>query len=545
MKRIASIILAAVICLSSFVMAYALPLNTPTKVIICTINKKDGAVMIAEKNDGKDHDIPLYEKKTLAYGQEVTIISEQTDPELLTKNKINTESILFAYVGVNYGLDSEYRGFVNIKDITPKEENFNYLKGKKLTYPDTFHVLNGSYDIYAGPSRAYKKLGTIPEGAEFTVTRCDVEEGVYIYGYTEYKGIKGWVFAYPYSGSCSLARIIDEKSYFTGKLTINKKGVKLLDIFDVKDGKYTVLEKEIPVGTDLEYKYFLDMGVAYAAYVEYNGKKGFVYFEENYADDTYEASNCIVYYKDIGYVNRTTPIYSEPDNLDSKTDETIVAHSVFNIDGYLYTGGKKGDSRIAWIKIQTKNKEGWIISDNKTEVYKSNGIYAECTCTEGTIDIYKNPESTADILGSIYSGDIYQMYHYTLNDEGYWNYIVADGVAGWVPDTQNYTVIGGSISHALRLNDDGTVERSVIENIDTGKNGETETEEDTTNEPLENIVKGQKGRIVLGALIAVFILGVAAFGGIMYSVKKRQERMDAEYQKIESVNKTDHTDKNE
>ena len=73
---------------------------------------------------------------------------------------------------------------------------------------------------------------------------------------------------------------------------------------------------------------------------------------------------------------------------------------------------------------------------------------------------------------------------------------------------------------------------------DTGKKGETETsEEDTTNEPLENIIKGQKGRLVLGALIAVFILGVAAFGGILYSVKKRQDRMDAEYQKIESVNK--------
>ncbi len=498
--------------------------------------------MIAEKNDGKDHDIPLYTKETLAYGQKFTIIGEYTDPELLTKNKIDTEGKIFAYVGVNYGLDSEYRGYVNIDDISPVDETYNYLKGVKLTYPDKYHNLKGNLVIYAGPSRAYKKLGTIPEGAEFTVTRCDVEEGVYIYGYTEYKGVKGWVYAYPYTGSCYLARIVDDTSYYSGKLTINKKGVKLLDIFDVKDGKYTVLEKEIPVGTDLEYKYFLDMGVALAAYVEYNGKKGFVYFEENYADDTFEASNCIVYYSDVGYVNRTTPIYSEPCNPDSKTDETIVAHSVFNIDGYLYAEGRKGDSRIAWIKIQSKDKEGWIISDNKTEVYKSNGIYAMCTCTEGTIDIYKNPESTADVIDTVYSGNVYEMYHYTLNDEGYWNYVVADGVAGWMPDTTNYNVIGGSVSHALRLNDDGTVERSVIENIDTGKNGETETEEDTTNEPLENIIKGQKGRLVLGALIAVFILSVAAFGGILYSVKKRQERMDAEYQKIESVNKTEDTE---
>ena len=510
------------------------------------VSSKSGATFVAEHSDGEEHEIPLYEEIHLDYNTSVTVTGEATDPELLTLNSFDTEGKDYVQIKATDKKGNERTGYVEVKNISAKADSFKKTDGVRLYHTDKYHVMiKEGIKIYSGPSKIYEELGTIPYEADFNVTYGDVD-GAYVYGYTEYNGIKGWVYTYPYTNDCPIGRIIEDTSFYTGKLTVMKEGIKLFDLNQIENDKYKIVSDEIPVGTELEFKYFCSKGSLCAAYVSYNGTNGWIYFDESY--DSPSDAICRVDIRDIGYVQNEIPLYSDL-SLSKKTGKVLPANSAINIDSYYFEALDEYDENTSdgyryWIEIEYEGKNYWITTDGSDAIYKCNGSYVEGTVTDDEIPVYTKPNSSSTKVYTIKESQTFNMFMYLYQDEGYWNYVVVDGVAGWAFDEGNYSAVGQSAATALRLNYDGTVEIGVEERINTEyvpttKSASTDSvssnstdstvEETTTSSEKSTLING---KVIIRIIIAVVILGAAALIGLAIYLKKRDKKEEGKYKKI-------------
>lgn len=543
MKKFVAILLAVIALTLTCISANAYEFSVDTTEISAYVSAKDGATFVAEHTDGEEHDIPLYEEIQLDYSTSVTVIAEAENPELLTLNGFDTEGKDYVQIKATDKKGNERTGYVECKNISAKADSFKKTDGVKLYHTDKYHVMvKEGVKIYSGPSKVYKELGTIPYEANFNVTYGDID-GAYVYGFTEYNGIKGWVYTYPYTVDCPLGRIIEDTSYYTGKLTVMKKGIQLYDLNQIEDDKYKIVSDEIPVGTELEFKYFCGKGSLCAAYVSYNGANGWVYFDENY--DTPSDARCKTYIRDIGYIENDFPLYSDS-NLNKKTDKTLPAGTTMNIDAYYFEALDEYDESVSdgyryWFEIEYEGKNYWITTDGSDSVYRCNGSYVEGTVTDGNIPLRKKPTSKSSTVYTIFESQTFNMFMYLYKDGEYWNYVVSDGAAGWAVDEENYTAVGQSAATSLRLNDDGTVEIGVKEKISTEyvpttKNSTTNND-DTTNADEKTTASSDnspliRGKAIIGIIIAVVILGACALIGLAIYLKKRDQKEEGKYRKI-------------
>ena len=504
------------------------------------VSSKTGATFVAEHSDGEEHEAPLYEEIHLDYNTSVTVTGEATDPELLTLNGFDTEGKTYAEITANDEKGNERTGYIEVESISAKADSFKKTDGVRLYHTDKYHVMvKEGVKIYSGPSKIYEELGTIPYEADINVTYGDVE-GAYVYGYTEYNGIKGWVFTYPYVAECSLGIIVEDTSYYTGKLTVMDEGIELYDLNQIENEKYKIVSDEIPVGTTLEFKYYGVKSSVYAAYVTYNGKSGWIYFNESYSSPT--DAICRVYVRDIGYSQNEIPLYSDI-GLSNKTNKTLPANAVMNIDSFYFEALDEYDEEVSdgyryWYEIEYEGKNYWITTDGSDYIYRCNGSYVEGTVKEGSIPVYTKPTSKSTQVYSIMEAQSFNMFMYLNTDDGYWNYVVIDGVAGWALDKENYYAVGQSAATALRLNDDGTVDIGVEEKINTeyvprtteSVSSEALDEEEAADSNDEPTVS--RGKLIIRIIIFVAILGAGAIIGLAVYLKKRDKKEEGKYKRI-------------
>ncbi len=543
MKRLASIIFGIIVISIFCISANSYEFSVDTIETEAYVSSKSGATFVAEHSDGEEHEIPLYEEIHLDYNTSVTVTGEATNPELLTLNSFDTEGKDYVQIKATDKKGNERTGYIEVEHISAKADSFKKTDGVRLYHTDKYHVMvKEGVKIYSGPSKIYEELGTIPYEADFNVTYGDVD-GAYVYGYVEYNGIKGWVYAYSYTTDCPIGRIIEDTSFYTGKLTVMKEGIKLYNLNQIEDNKYKIVTDEIPVGTELKFKYFCSKGSLCTAYVNYKGTNGWIYFDESY--DSPSDAISIVGIKDIGYVQNEIPLYSDL-SLSKKADKALPANSIININSYYFEALDEYDESISdgyryWFEIEYEGKNYWITTDGSDNIYKCNGSYVEGTVTDNEISVYTKPNSNSTKVYTIKESQTFNMFMYLCQDEGYWNYVVVDGVAGWAFDEGNYSAVGQSAASALRLNDDGTVEIGVKERINTeyvpttkststdSANSDTIVEETTTLSEKSTLISG---KVIIRIIIAVVILGACALTGIAIYLKKRDQEEAGKYKKI-------------
>lgn len=307
-------------------------------LILCVpcIAKADmGAPMLREfeivvvNPEGIDYDANDYNEEATGHLNKddvVVVISEYDNQyDIGLKNSDGTYSIL----GQIRSLD----GFSIVQEEVDPTETTKGIK--KFDSKKQALVYNEKgVSVYSGPSKVYKYLGSIKKGIKLEYQYAIDGEGGLTYIYVDYKGLKGWVeilnknvlieneiqyiFRVDVESECGTIpkNTILTPEYATDKWSksalFEYNGCKtLLDVFKSDDifplylgkGKSKVdlsmyddsdksnLIMTIPAGSDFTYYTGSDsqMGIVDVHYVEYNGKRGWIFntyddFEIEYGD---------------------------------------------------------------------------------------------------------------------------------------------------------------------------------------------------------------------------------------------------------------------
>lgn len=256
-------------------------------IMIGTISNADYGIPYLISYDAKiinENGITTEDGNVIPYGEIITVQYEYFDKD---------KSTMYAYANgygelfkVSY---NDIKLITNPEDLTLNDPEF--LKEEQM-----YVYKEGAY-LYKGPSIIYGKVdGEIMVPAGTTVTFTYVTE---TWGYTEYNGVKGWLYTYtsdgvaPYNMSCPLAYICNEKSTL---YTI--KNIKLYSDVDKKTYVGT-----IPKDNILTYSYIKyhpdPHGAAY--YIKHNGVEGWYILEDYDATIFYSENNSIFILEDTQF----------------------------------------------------------------------------------------------------------------------------------------------------------------------------------------------------------------------------------------------------
>ena len=185
-------------------------------------------------------------KLVIPYNAEVLVVSEFEGVDARVK-----------YNNVQY--------IVSADDITPKSGEYELKNAVHYDSPKKAMTVTDIY-IYSGPSKTFKKVGTISKNVELSFEY--VIEDTYGYAswvYVSYEGKEGWT-QYGHGWATYLALVPEDgaitilKNYKLGSVTINS-GTKL-------DCLYTYAERSGDV-----------------CFISYNGTKGWIYSWDEEDDD--------------------------------------------------------------------------------------------------------------------------------------------------------------------------------------------------------------------------------------------------------------------
>lgn len=193
----------------------------------------------------------------------------------------------------NIMYEDEYYS-VKMGDLSSVKEEVKKTDAQKYSTKTTLVVMDkDGVDIRKGPGYAYEAIGNIPEGTEFTVGYGDspsVFDGTW--SWISYKGTEGWIYSYPYDSNYSVAVKADKADGRIGRAIVLSEGLRLMknpsrypiDGDENEDAEF--IGKEIPVGTELRYKYYYPSPHQNLILTEYKGVKGWL-LEGDGASDLY------------------------------------------------------------------------------------------------------------------------------------------------------------------------------------------------------------------------------------------------------------------
>lgn len=292
-----------------------------------------------------------------------------------------------------------------MEDVLPLE-----YKGHKLDEKIKVKVfgVEGAY-LYEGPSEIYKKLSVvIPKYTELQITHQDND---FAWGYTTYEGISGWIFVG--TDSTNLEEWHRLGNGFT------PKSLELYKNYDLKDEVIAT----IPANTALKISYTYGcLGEScYSAYVNYNGKQGFVSFTEI----AWEENN-----KEI-IVNDDTILYKDTEC--TKLFDTNLKGTTI-IKKYYYNPYSNGNAYV-----NHQGKYGFILDEKYNYLYNDKKI-EQVTASEDIV-IYEKMNENSQVLATIKSGESYNELSYSsISDENNYIYISYNNIKGWIHnDIKNNT----------------------------------------------------------------------------------------------------------
>ena len=187
------------------------------------------------------------------------------------ETEINVENEVF-YNGKLYAIVvfDDINHYINITDIHTKEKEIipnindhNQSVRNIYTYREV--------TLHSGPAFGYETIQTIPKGTTLTPLYYG-----YLWVYVEYNDIRGWV---------------NNKSYLTSSNhdeysgCVEDYGVQLYifsdtQLMDTPDYGDNVIDN-VPLGTNFDKTYLFVKDEKVSYYVDYNGKAGWLYTDEN------------------------------------------------------------------------------------------------------------------------------------------------------------------------------------------------------------------------------------------------------------------------
>lgn len=294
---------------------------------------------------------------------------------------------------------------IKVEDVLPLE-----YKGNKLDEKMKVKVFGaeGAY-LYEGPSEIYKKLSVvIPKDTELQITHDDFNS---VWGYTTYKGISGWIFV----GTDST----NLKENFWLENGFTPESLKLYKNYDLKGEVITT----IPANTALKisYEYGCLGEHCDSAYVNYNGKQGFVSWNKI----TWEENNNEI------IVNDDTILYKDAE-CTKPSDINLKGNTI--IKKYYYNAYS-----IDNVYVNYQGKYGFILDKKYNYLYDDEDI-EQVTASEDIV-IYEKMNENSQVLATIKSGESYnKLSHFSNFDENNYRYISYNNIKGWIHnDIKNNT----------------------------------------------------------------------------------------------------------
>lgn len=377
-------------------------------------------------------------------------------------------------------------GSILASDTALLEDGVHYSEGIKLSYPKSYVVIESGVYLYKGPGFGYETTGEeIPVGTEFDCYYAISDSSDCAWAYTTIDGIGGWIYIYPYFRN-SVACRVNNYSIYGNDLFIVKEGVRLLEF---TDGPSNEISGDIPVGTRLTFKYYIDDVKNSFFLVEYDGKQGWISADEWYNDSTENKvaiSKITTFFINSG----SYPVYSEIGNTESEIIGTVESNTTVKtiyscLCEYSVETSESNYEfyQSSWYGVEVDGQLGWInVTQDWDYIYVWD--YIQYTATEDDVEIYESADSS-NAVGTIPAGkDLIK-----LIEKDYKCYVSYNGIEGWV-DTDKIEPVVKSINeygfeehhyHSARDFYSGRLTAERLEAVRLGK--EIVYEEDETLSP--------------------------------------------------------------
>lgn len=457
MKKLLSLTLAIIFCLSAFIPVFADVAGPVFMKVDCVVNDEDGATVYyreynetTEESHWKTEIIP---NGTALKATEMNYSPfSEDDVEYAEKFKD------VAFVSVDYKEDEQC--YMERSELILKNESYPLTDASKIKNPEQFRVaVPKGLDMFAGPSSVYAKVGHIPFGTDVTFYYDDGEGSERGYAYTSYNGVDGWICAARYENE--LAWVLDDNSFYTGKLTIVNTGAKLYSFTDDgaygqdaetnedNKGKSYAVTDEIPVGTELTFDCYINGIKTLYAHTSYKGTQGWIAFSTDYD----ERHCCYAEERDVGYLLCDATIYKTLGDYDSKTEEVIPAATVVTITGTYNDGAFENENSSDDDEYEDSVYRHWYIIDyNGKEVYLTNekgkslvsSSWAVTYKTKEAATVYESDSESSNPVYTIAQGETFTGYfshcikgttradYFEDDNLPEWYYTFKDGKCGWV-----------------------------------------------------------------------------------------------------------------
>jgi len=315
-----------------------------------------------------------------------------------------------------YGNIDYYNEYIDIKmdDVTLLEKNFSLDKATHLNEVQKIYLYEDTdAHLYSGPSKKYDIISDkIPVGTTLYYEYID-RDG--LWAYTEYKGVKGWLYIYTYTlgsiygpsgiayfndGNRTLITVKNDSALFSSPNNIDSKPVI----------------ENIPIHTELKYEYYTRTHPRnYWYYVEYNGVKGWTNEVGN------SQTNKIISLEPSGLT-----MYTSIDTT-SPIDVKIPFNTILNV---LYRDEISLGESVYYVDY--KGTKGWVTDTEKIGYSTQTQIEIEGL----NINVYSSPSKESNILEKILDEKILYPMFYSYDDSQTWYYIedYVDGkvIKGWI-----------------------------------------------------------------------------------------------------------------
>lgn len=272
----------------------------------------------------------------------------------------------------------------------------------------------------------------IPYDTKLTITMENKRDGVWR-GYINYNGENGYVIL----DDVSLIEkefSLEDATKLDGKqevIIINKEGAYL---YSGPSKIYSVVSEKIPTGTKLTYEY-VDKGHVWA-YVEYEGKKGWIYIF-NMVTGPYGLSYVVPTTSDDKYliIDENTNLYDYP-----TTDSKVVLDKIEKGKELTCKYSFTSDPLNYWCYTEYNNTEGWLRHTfNSTTAQKYD--YDVILLAEDGLNIYSDIyETSKETLDAEKYSIVRTLYCWTTGRyQDMYLYIEHNGQKGWIKDEYQNT----------------------------------------------------------------------------------------------------------
>ena len=396
MKRIASIVISAIIMLCACVPAFA-DMDGPS------FTEFD---VVVTNSSGTD----VYEFR-YEVANTIEHLSKDTVVTITGEFEFNDE--------IYYKLDyNDKEGYIRVADTAIIDKEFAPEDGFKLEEQTSSIVISDGLYMYKGPSKQFEKVGEeIAVGTVLTYQYMNDEYNA-PWAYVTYKGVSGWAYVYEYEEAFYCATPFEDDSGYLRDLYIVGKGVRLTNIpFNPEYNEYReekvdvkYVTEEIPLGTRLEFAdYYYKNAKSIWVYAEYNGVNGWIEIDADFNNPTAAGKKSNTYY----YVWQAegVPVYSVAGDTSSQVICTLekgtFAKGNYFASNYDFVEIFEGSEEHMvvyedWIGVDVNGKIGWIfnncteLDDGYTNIY----VTLEKTINED-VNLRKETATDSEVIAVI------------------------------------------------------------------------------------------------------------------------------------------------